>query len=69
MSRHSCAVTGMTDRRQPLRTKGMFSSEAWVRSSFRLIVRFNFRPNFTSTRYQRGFCGSLLGSKYLASGL
>jgi len=59
---HSFFVTGITDNRFPFCNKCIFCSGFLSRSSVRVITRFILRLNFTSTRYQVGFSGLLLGS-------
>ena len=51
------------DRRLPFLSKIKPDNWGWWRNSARVIGDLNFFTSFTSTMYQRGFVGELLGSK------
>ena len=59
-------LIGITDKRLPRRTSGKSDNSRCDFNSFKVMMRFSVRTCCTSTMYQRGFCESLLGSKYFS---
>lgn len=65
---HSLSLTGIIDKRLPRLNSTMSANSGCSFNSLSEMVRDNVLTYFTSTIIQRGWAGSLFGSKWMSSG-